>query len=332
MTQDARKTPPSSELARKRGRALELIRDALPAGPGKLAVAFSGGVDSTLLLALAAEAVGPARVVAVTARSESLPEDELRACERIAASLGTKLVLVRTNELAREGYVANAPSRCYHCKSELFETLDREVARLEGIVATAYGAIADDLAEGQHRPGMRAASERGVLRPLADAGLFKVEVRELSRALGLETWDKPQMACLASRIPYGQPVTAEKLSQVERAEAVLKRLGFRDVRVRNHADAAPGTAGGGTATGGSWARIEIGESELERAVARPARETIARELRALGFKYVTLDLEGFRSGRLNEDQGTQKPAVTPPLPVVSHEGAVLTSSRKLPLA
>jgi uncharacterized protein len=290
-------------LARKRDRAIESLRAGLPPGPEKLAVAFSGGVDSTLLLELAATALGKDRVVAVTARSESLPEAELAACRRIAAAIGTRLIEIRTHELDREGYVENSPQRCYHCKSELFETLDRELATLEGIAAVAYGATADDLAEGQHRPGTRAASERGVLRPLADAGLGKSEIRHLSRYYGLETWDKPQMACLASRIPYGQPVTAEKLSQVERAEAVLRGLGFRDVRVRHH---------------GEWARIELGESELPRAVASPARETIARELRALGFKFVTLDLEGFRSGRLNEG-------------VVPKSGTQAQRERSLPL-
>ena len=322
----------SPDLAHKRDRALDLLRAAVPPGPGKLAVAFSGGVDSTLLLQLAVTALGPERVVAVTARSESLPADELAACERIARSLGTKLSLVRTHELSRPGYVENSPGRCYHCKTELFETLEREVARLEGIVAVAYGAIADDLAEGQHRPGMRAATEHGVLRPLADAGLWKAEVRELSRAYGLETSDKPQMACLASRIPYGQPVTAQKLSRVEQAEALLRQLGFRELRVRHHTDAG----------GGDWARLELAESELPRAAASPVRETIARELRRIGFKFVTLDLEGFRSGRLNEGvPAAAVPAVEPagaehvtegPLGE-SKSGALLASSaRRLPLA
>ena len=303
----------SPELASKHERALELLRAALPAGPGKLAVAFSGGVDSTLLLKLAAVALTPDRVVAVTARSESLPQDELDACQRVAAKVGARLLLVRTHELERPGYVENSTNRCYHCKTELFETLDRELAQIEGIRVVAYGAIADDLAEGQHRPGMRAATEHGVIRPLADAGLWKSDVRELSKFYALETWDKPQMACLASRIPYGQAVTAEKLSQVERAEAVLRGLGFRDLRVRHH---------------GEFARIEVGASELSRAVSSPVRETIARELRALGFRFVTLDLEGFRSGRLNEGVLSTKKDVTPAVEAASHS----PGTRRLPLA
>jgi uncharacterized protein len=269
-------------LDRKEAAALAILANALPRG-GKLAVAFSGGVDSTLLLKLASLALPPERVVAVTARSESLPADELEACRRIAAAIGVRLVELRTNELARPGYVENSPQRCYHCKSELFETLGRELATREEIEATAYGLTADDL--GEFRPGMKAASEHAVLRPLADAGLGKDEIRALSKRHGLETWDKPAMACLASRIPYGQPVTAEKLSQVERAEALLRRLGFRELRVRHH---------------GETARIELAAQEIARAAAAPVRDEIASGLRALGFRFVTLDLEGFRSGRLNE--------------------------------
>jgi uncharacterized protein len=269
-------------LERKRENVLEQLRGSLP-GEGKLAVAFSGGVDSTLLLKLAAVALGESRVLAVTARSESLPQDELDACRRLAGSIGVRLVELRTNELAREGYVENSPQRCYHCKTELFETIEKEVSSREEIKAVAYGLTADDL--GEFRPGMRAASEHKILRPLADAGLGKAEIRELSKAYGLETWDKPAMACLASRIPYGSPVTAEKLSQVEQAERLLRSLGFRELRVRHH---------------GETARLELGADEISRAAVSPVREQIAQGLRALGFQFVTLDLEGFRSGRLNE--------------------------------
>lgn len=267
-------------LARKRGEVVAALRAALP-GPGRLAVAFSGGVDSTLLLALAVEALGKDRVVAITARSESLPDDELEACRRIARSIGAPLVEVRTRELERPGYVENSPDRCYHCKSELFDTIDREVKARADVRVVAYGATADDL--GEHRPGMRAASEHGVIRPLADCALGKAEIRELSKDLGLETWDKPAMACLASRIPYGDPVTAAKLAQVEKSEAHLRALGFRELRVRHH---------------GAIARIELAAAEIARAVER--REEIARGLRAQGFEFVVLDLEGFRSGRMNE--------------------------------
>jgi uncharacterized protein len=291
----------SEPLERKRLAVLKSLEEALgsPSRPGSLAVAFSGGVDSTLLLKLAALALGPSRVVAITARSESLPAEELAACRRLAATIGTKLIELRTNELSRKGYAENSPDRCYHCKAELFETLDRELATREGIAATAYGLTADDLAPGEHRPGMRAASEHGILRPLADAGLSKAEIRELSRFYGLETWDKPAMACLASRIPYGQPVTKEKLSQVERAEALLRSLGFRELRVRHH----QGTGG----AAGDTARLELAPAEIARAASSPAREAIARGLRELGFKFVTLDLEGFRSGRLNEGVVLDRP-------------------------
>ncbi len=267
-----------NDLERKRDLVLAALEGSVPKG-GKLAVAFSGGVDSTLLLKMAALALGPSRVVAVTARSESLPASELEACRRIARASNVELRELRTNELARPGYVENSPQRCYHCKSELFETIDRE--KKGDIEAVAYGLTADDL--GEFRPGMRAASEHGALKPLADAGLGKAEIRELSRLYGLETWDKPAMACLASRIPYGSPVTAEKLSQVEQAEALLRELGFRELRVRHHGDVA---------------RIEVSESEIPRIL--PVRERIASGFRALGFKFVTLDLEGFRSGRMNE--------------------------------
>ena len=276
------------ELQEKRARVLDVLRRAVPAGEGsRLAVAFSGGVDSTLLLALAREALGAEAVLAVTARSESLAEDELAACRRIAEALGVRLVLLRTAELSREGYRRNGPDRCYHCKDELFARIDEVVRAREGVQAVAYGATACDL--GDHRPGMRAAQEHGVLAPLADAGLVKQEIRALSEELGLETWDKPAHPCLASRVPYGQEVTSTKLARIERAEACLRRLGLRELRVRHHEDPAQGAP---------LARIEVPARALPFLVEHA--DGINRELRAAGFAYVTLDLEGFRSGRLND--------------------------------
>ena len=275
-------------MSGKRGHVLQLLREALVDAPptGRLAVAFSGGVDSTLLLALAREAVGD-RVLAVTAHSESLAARELEACQRLAAQLEVPLILVRTRELDRPDYRANSSDRCYHCKTELFERLGDELVEREGIAAVAYGATADDL--GDHRPGMRAASEHQILKPLADAELGKDEIRALSRELGLETWDKPAQPCLASRIPYGQAVSAEKLARIDGAEALLKDEGFRELRVRHHSQ-----------PGGDMARIELPLDELPRLLEADRRQRVVAGLRALGFHYVSLDLEGFRSGRLNE--------------------------------
>ncbi len=278
----------SGELESKRQAVAGALRRA--AGDGRLAVAFSGGVDSTLLLALACQALGPARVVAITARSESLAGDELALCRRTAARLEVELVLVRTRELARAGYQANGPDRCYHCKSELFEAIEDEVLAAHGVTAVAYGATADDL--GDHRPGMTAAQEHHVLAPLADAGLSKAEIRALSQDQGLETWDKPAQPCLASRIPYGQQVTAGKLGQIEAGERLLRELGLRELRLRHHDQ-----------PGGPLARIEVAPADLPRLVTPGVREPLTAGLRALGFAYVTIDLEGFRSGRLNEALG-----------------------------
>ncbi|MCO5166897.1 MAG: ATP-dependent sacrificial sulfur transferase LarE [Planctomycetes bacterium] len=274
-------------LDEKRRVALEVLRAAVPAGAGRLGVAFSGGVDSSLLLALACEALGSERVIAVTARSESLAGVELEACRRIARGVGARLVLLVTRELEREGYRRNGPDRCYHCKTELFERIEDEVLADEGLVAVAYGATADDV--GDHRPGMDAARERRILAPLLEAGLTKVEIRRLSGELGLETHDKPAQPCLASRIPYGQAVTGDKLRRIEAAEALVRGLGFVDLRVRHHGDEAEATA-----------RIEVPLEQVAALAAPGTREAVVRGLRGLGFRYVVLDLEGFRSGRLNE--------------------------------
>jgi len=250
---------------------------------GTVAVAFSGGADSTLLLAVALRALGPERVLAVTADSPTLPRSELGETRALAAELGARHLIIATEELADEGYAANTPDRCYYCKQELFERM-RAVATAEGLEHLAYGATADDL--GDHRPGMRAAREAGARAPLLEAGLTKADVRRLSHALGLRTWDKPAMACLSSRFPYGTRITAGGLGRVEAAEDLLRReLGFRQVRVRD--------------VDGS-ARIEIEPAELGRLIADPVRERVVETFKALGYRYVTVDLQGYRSGSLNE--------------------------------
>ena len=248
---------------------------------GSACVAFSGGVDSSLVLAAATRVLGTDNVVAFTADSETYRAQELVDARAFAADLGVRHRVVRTNELSDPQFAANPRERCFFCKSALLDELVG-VAREEGVAALLDGANTDDL--GDFRPGLAACTERGVRHPLVEAGLDKAAVRELSQALGLATWDKPQQACLASRIPYGEPVDAGTLARIAAAEDVLRELGFRDFRVRHH---------------GAIARIEVEEHEIERA-AGAARAELAGRLRALGFTYVTLDLIGFRSGSMNE--------------------------------
>ena len=266
--------------------ALERLEAEL-APLGSACVAFSGGVDSSLVLAAAARALGPARVVAFTAVSATYLPEELQIARELAAGLGVRHVVVETHEFDDPAFTGNPRERCYFCKRELVAEMAR-VAAETGCSALVDGANLDDL--GDHRPGMRAAAERGVAHPLLAAGIGKDEVRRLSRALGLATWDAPQQACLASRIPYGEAITVQKLQVIAAAERVLHELGFRQCRVRHH---------------GSVARVEVESGDLGRAVE--ARETIALRLRALGFTYVTLDLEGFRSGSMNETPVDEAP-------------------------
>lgn len=259
---------------------LQSLRERLAALPGAV-VAFSGGVDSTALLHACRQVLGE-RCVAVTADSPSLPRAELAEARSLAAEIGARHVVLPTHELERDGYRSNAGDRCYHCKKELFLTVASQRARIAPEDwAVTYGAITDDL--GEHRPGQRAAAEHAVLAPLVDAGFGKADVRRYSRDAGLRTADKPSFACLSSRVPYGTPIDAAVLARIERAEAVLRGLGFRRYRVRHH---------------DALARIEVGQDELEHAFRE--REAIGRGVRAAGYVFVALDVFGYRSGGFDE--------------------------------
>ena len=246
----------------------------------RVVVAFSGGADSAFLAAVATTALGPDRAHAVTAVSPSLAGAEHDDCRALAGELGLRWTPVTTEEMERAAYRINDRDRCYHCKAELMDVL-APIASREG-ATVVLGVNVDDVDGRDHRPGQRAAMEAGAAFPLVTAGFTKAEVRQASRRLGLRTWDKPAAACLASRVPYGTEVSVAVLSRVERAEAALRSLGFRQVRVRHYGDTA---------------RIEVELAELDLVVA--SREAIVAAVRAVGYRYVTLDLEGFRSGNLN---------------------------------
>lgn len=252
-------------------------------------VACSGGVDSTLLAVVAHEQLGP-RALAVTAVSPAVPAEEVTGVAELAAARGLRWRTVRTAELARPGYVANAGDRCYHCRAELFDAL-APIAAAEG-AAVALGTILDDLSD--HRPGLRAAAERGVLAPLADAGFTKADVRAAARSLGLAVWDKPAAPCLASRVPYGTPVTIGTLHRVGRAEAALRALGYSELRVRHYGDRA---------------RVELPLADLPRAFEE--RDRVVAAVRGAGYHEVTLDPKGLRSGNLNAQLSGSGPSPEP---------------------
>jgi uncharacterized protein len=248
---------------------------------GSVLVAYSGGVDSTYLAAEANRVLGP-RALAVTAESPSLAPSELRDAKAVAKRLGLDHRVIQTLEVEREDYKANDSNRCYFCKDELYTTMSG-LASDEGYAFVANGANVDDL--GDFRPGLGAAKRHGVRAPLVEAGLTKDEIRELSHGMGLPTWDKPAQACLSSRIPYGTPVTIESLGRIAKAEEFLHGLGIAQLRVRHH---------------GSVARIEVEPSDLALLVQDDVRSAVSEHFRSIGYAYVTLDMEGFRSGSLNE--------------------------------
>jgi uncharacterized protein len=269
--------PAAGSTLRDREAALFARLRALPS----LIVAYSGGVDSAYLAWAAKQALGE-HALSVTADSASYPERHRQMALAIARDFHLQHEIIRTGELERLEYRANEPDRCYYCKHELYTHLSA-LAKLRGYAAVADGANADD--RGDYRPGRRAAREFGVISPLDEAGLTKADVRELSRAAGLPTWDEPASACLSSRIPYYSEVTEEKLRTIEKAEDVIRSLGFRVLRVRHHGDVA---------------RIEIAREEMARLLDPEIARAIDTKLRALGFRYVSVDLRGYRLGSLNE--------------------------------
>jgi uncharacterized protein len=256
--------------------------EGLLRGMESVVVAFSAGVDSTLVLKVALDVLGAERVIAATGVSPSLANRELHSVRTIAEALGAPLELIETSELENPSYAANPANRCYFCKTELYTKLS-ELAKRRSFVTLANGINVDDL--GDFRPGLAAAREWGVRFPLVEAGIGKSQVREIARQLGLPNWDKPALACLSSRVPYGTPVSVGILGQIEKAEAFLYSRGLSNFRVRHHQKVA---------------RIEVGLNDLPRLVTDPVRQEIVSAFKELGYTYVTIDLQGFRSGSGNE--------------------------------
>lgn len=265
-----------SHLAQKQEQLIELIRSF-----GSCAVAFSGGIDSTVVAKAARLALGE-RAVAVTGTSASLAAGELDQAREIARQIRIRHEVLNTDEFTNPDYLQNSPDRCYHCKTELYTQLDGIIQKL-GVSVVLNGANTDDM--GDYRPGMQAAAEHQVRSPLAECGLNKADVRALALEWGLPTWDKPASPCLSSRVAYGEAVTPERLAMIDAAEQYLRSLGLREVRVRYHK--------------GDLARLEVPAQAIDRLCREETRTKLAAHLRALGFKFVTLDLEGFRSGSLN---------------------------------
>jgi uncharacterized protein len=248
---------------------------------GSLAVAYSGGVDSTFLLKVAHDVLQDSSI-AVTARSSTYPEREFKEAAEFTRSAGIKHIVIQSEELDIEGFTANPPNRCYLCKYELFSKI-KEVAGKHRIQYIAEGSNIDDLKD--YRPGMQAIKELGIISPLKDAGLGKDAIRKLSKQMGLPTWDKPAFACLASRFPYGEKITQEKLAMVDRAEQYLLNLGFKQVRVRHHGDTA---------------RIEVAEAERLNFFDLELMDNVYKQFQKIGFAYTSLDLKGYRTGSMNE--------------------------------
>jgi len=250
-------------------------------GYKSLLIAFSGGVDSTFLLKVAKDVLGD-NVLAVTALSETYAKEELEVAKKMASQIGVRQVLIESGEVDIPQFRENPPDRCYYCKYELFSQL-KKIAEKEGIALVADGTNFNDITS-DHRPGMRASCELGVVSPLCEAKLNKEEIRYLSKKLSLPTWDKPEMACLSSRFPYGTDITREKLLMVDEAERILRELGFRQLRVRHH---------------GEIARIELEKDAIEKMMDKETRQQVIERFKAIGFKYVALDLEGYRRGSMN---------------------------------